>query len=110
MITPFRALVIPILEYCCQHWTPLTLSAVRQLEGDQRTFTSRIRGMEELNYWERLRRLGLYSLQRRRERYVILYTWKILTEMAPNFESETSRIETHQNGRRGETVQDPPTT
>ena len=101
MITLFRALVIPILEYCCQLWTPFTLGAVRQLEGVQRTFTSRIRGMEELNYWERLRHLGLYSLQRRRERYVILYTWKILTGMAPNFESETFRIETHHNERRG---------
>jgi hypothetical protein len=97
MITLFKALVIPILEYCCQLWTPFTLGAVRQLEGVQRTFTARIRGMEELNYWERLRRLGLSSLQRRRERYVILYTWKMITGMVSNFESETFRIETYQD-------------
>jgi hypothetical protein len=50
MLTLFRALVIPILEYCCQLWNPFTLGAVRQLEGVQQTFTARIRGMEELNY------------------------------------------------------------
>jgi hypothetical protein len=62
--------------------------------------------MEE--YWERLRRLGLNSLQRRRERYVILYTWNILAGMAPNFESETFRIETHHNERWGRLCKIPP--
>jgi hypothetical protein len=57
--------------------------------------------MEELNNWERLMCQGLYSLQRRQERYVILYTWKMITRMVPNFESKTFRIETHQNKRRG---------
>jgi hypothetical protein len=49
--------------------------------------------MEEFNFWERLQRLGLYSLQRRRERHVILYTWKMIAGMAPNFESEAFKIE-----------------
>ena len=54
----------------------------------------------ELNYWDRLKHLGLYSLERRRERYIILYTWKMITELASNFESETSRIVTYYNERR----------
>jgi hypothetical protein len=57
--------------------------------------------MEEYNYWDRLQPLGLYSLQRRRERYVILYIWKMISGMVPNFESETFRIETYHNERRG---------
>ncbi|MPC13244.1 hypothetical protein E2C01_005968 [Portunus trituberculatus] len=32
-----------------------------------------------LNYWERLKELRLYSLQRR-ERYLVMYVWKILGE------------------------------
>jgi hypothetical protein len=55
-----------------------------------------------------LERLGLYSLQRRRERYVILYTWKMITVLAPNFESETFRIETYHNERRGRLFKIPP--
>jgi hypothetical protein len=74
MIILFRALVFPNLEYCCQLWSPLKAGAVRKLEAVQRTFMHRINGMRELNlnHWERLKHLGLYSLERRRERYIIL--------------------------------------
>ena len=34
--------------------------------------------MSELNYWERIKKLSLFSLQRRREWYIILHMWKIL--------------------------------
>ena len=74
MLSLFRALVIPLLEYCSHLWTPFTTGAERQLDEVQQAFTSRIRGMKELNYWRRLERLGLYSLPRRRERNFILYT------------------------------------
>ncbi len=40
--------------------------------------------MNDLNYWERLKSLNLYSLQRRRERYDIIYVWKILEGKVPN--------------------------
>ena len=41
-------------------------------------------GLQHLNYWERLARLKLMSLQRRRERYIILMMWKILHNIVPN--------------------------
>ena len=44
----------------------------------QRTFTSRIAGCQDLDYWERLQKLSLMSLQRRRERFIIIHMWKIL--------------------------------
>jgi hypothetical protein len=40
----------------------------------------------DLNYWDRLKHLGLYSLEKKRERYIILYTLKMITGLAPNFE------------------------
>jgi hypothetical protein len=85
MITLFRALVLPNLEYCCQLWLPIKVGAVRKLEAVQRTLKYRISGMRELNlnYWERLKHLGVYSLERRREWYIILYTWKMITGLAP---------------------------
>jgi hypothetical protein len=72
---------------------------VRKLEAVQRTFSSRISGMRELdlNYWERLKPLGLYSLERRRKRYIIVYTWKMITGLARNFVSEISKIVTYYN-------------
>ena len=36
------------------------------------------------NYWERLKVLNLYFLQRRRERYMIIHVWKILKGLCPN--------------------------
>ena len=33
--------------------------------------------MEGLDYWERLEALGMYSQERRRERYQILFIWKL---------------------------------
>ena len=92
MLTLYRALVLPIAEYCCQLWCPTVIGNIQELEGIQRSFTSRIKVLEHLNYWERLKALSLYSLQRRRERYLIIYVWKIVQGLAPNFEREELRI------------------
>ena len=50
----------------------------------QRTFTSKIDGIQHLNYWQRLKALDLMSLQRRRERYLIIHMWKVLHFKCPN--------------------------
>ena len=73
MITLYKSLVLPILEYCSQLWTPGRPANVLAIEAVQRTYTSKIEAIKHLNYWERLEALNLYSLERRRERYVIIY-------------------------------------
>lgn len=78
MLTLFKALVIPLLEYCCQLWSPWKDGEKQSIEEVQRSFTSKIMEVRHLNYWERLKSLKLYSLERRRERYAILYIYKIL--------------------------------
>ena len=40
--------------------------------------------MEELDYHERLKKLNLYSLERRRERYLIIYGWQQLEKIKEN--------------------------
>ena len=98
MLTLLRALIIPIMEYCCQLWNPAQIGLIRQLESIQRTFTYWIDGMRDKDYWERLEALNLYSLQRRRERYEIIYTWKILNNHVPAPDQE---LETIISARRG---------
>ncbi|CAL8281689.1 unnamed protein product [Gadus morhua 'NCC'] len=44
----------------------------------------RISGTGNLDYWERHSALNLLSLQRRKERYMIIHVWKILNETTPN--------------------------
>ena len=96
MITLWKALVLPRLEYCCQLWSPHKTGEITKLEALQRTFTSKIWGYQHMDYWERLHHLHLYSLQRRRERYIIIYVWKILEGLVPNVE-----IKVNQHPRKG---------
>ena len=84
ILTLYKGLVRPILEYCCVLWSPLKLGSISLLEGVQRTATSKIESVSHLNYWERLNSLGLMSLQRRRERYCLLYMHKVLHKQVPN--------------------------
>ena len=46
--------------------------------------TRRISGIKNMNYWERLKELRLSSLQRRKERCMIIHVWKILHGICPN--------------------------
>ena len=41
-------------------------------------------GFENLNYWQRLSEAKLFSIQRRNERFRILYTWKSLYGKVPS--------------------------
>ena len=83
MVTLWKTMILPKLEYCCQLWSNHTIQDITTLEAIQRTFTSRIQGVQHMNYWERLSHLKLYSLQRRRERYIAIYVWKILEAIVP---------------------------
>ena len=77
-------MVRSLVEYCCPLWHPTKISDIPEFESVQKTFTTRIDGMHDLHYWDRLVRLSLMSLQRRRERFIILHMWKILNKMTSN--------------------------
>ena len=77
MLTLLKSVVIPLLEYCSQLWNPRKAKDIQAIEAIQRTFTYKITEVQHLNYLERLSELKLYSLQRRCERYIIIYIRKI---------------------------------
>lgn len=83
MLALYKTMVLPLMEYCCQLWNPQSLGLIRKMEAVQRTFTFKIDGIHG-DYWERLKNLKMYSLQRRRERYIVMYVWKIIQGMVPN--------------------------
>ena len=59
-------LVRPHLEHCVQMWRPQYRRNVDFLECIQKRATKMIHRMEHLSYKDRLRELGLFSLEKRR--------------------------------------------
>ena len=96
MKTLWCSIVQPHIDYCSQLWTPHRTGDIQKIESLFRSFSHQIKSISELNYWDRLSALKLYSQERRMERYRIIYVWKIIEGIAPNV-----GIETHMSTRHG---------
>ena len=98
LLTLYKTYVRSHLEYCCPVWSPHQKGDIQKLEAVQRSYTAKMEGMDNLNYWERLKALKIYSLQRRRERYKILYMWKMSNDLVPKSPSIEFRKTSRRSG------------
>ena len=103
MLTLWKTLAVPHIDYCSQLWSPSKRHQTQRLEQLQKSFLNGIPSLQNLNYWEKLKTLKLYSLERRRERYQIIYTWNILENYVPNFNHSENKggITGYRNQRLG---------
>ena len=87
----WRTLIQCHLDYGCILWAPYhTKYKWKLMESPQREFTRRGKAMSGLNYWERLKAFNLSSIQRRVERYRIIYSWKSLNGLGSEVEQQGS--------------------
>ena len=84
LLTLWKSLVLCKLDYCSQLWSPVTKGEIQSLEMVQRCYIRNVADIRHMSYWNQLNHLKLYSLERRRERYMIIYIWKILEGQVPN--------------------------
>ena len=88
MITCWTSMIQSRLDYCSQLWCPNDQASILKLETVARQYTSHIEGMEGMDYWQRLNALNMYSQERRRERYLIIFVWKIAMGMVKGYDME----------------------
>ena len=86
MRTLWISLLRPIIDYCSPLWSPnpLNYGNIDRLESVLRSFTKHVEGLENKSYKERLQALNLQSIQRRHERYKIIYIFKMKEGLVPN--------------------------
>ena len=100
MKTIWKSLVQPKLDYCSQFWYPADQDSINRPESVQRHFLSKVSDLKELDYWEKLKKFQIYSQERRRERYMIIFLWKISQGLVNGYSVQfTSEL-----GRRGRTA------
>ena len=66
LIRAYITYVRPLLEYCSPVWSPHHQNLINKLEHVQRYFSKRIPGLWKTSYTDRLRILGLKTLEFRR--------------------------------------------
>ena len=100
MKTIWKSLVQPKLDYYSQFWSPADQDSINRLESVQRHFLFKVSDLKELDYWEKLKKFQIYSQERRRERYMIIFLCKISQGLVNGYSVQfTSEL-----GRRGRTA------
>ena len=75
----YLVFVRPHLEYCVQVWSPYKKKHIKLIERVQRRATKLVPELKNLEYSERLERLGLTTLEERRVRGDMIQTYKFIS-------------------------------
>ena len=96
----YKSIVRPHLDYCVQAWRPHYRKDIDKLEKVQRRATKMVEGLEGYSYSDRLRILGLTTLETRFLRADLIEVFKILKGFE-NVDPEKFFQVVGDDGRRG---------
>ena len=89
------------IDYSSQLYMPAGHSDdMKRIEQLLYNFTRKIPELRSGNYWQNLKRLKMFSQERRMERYRMIYVWKVLEAKVPN----CGVVEAPENERLGRRV------
>jgi len=77
LLSLYKTLVRPHLEYCSPAWSPHYKKDKQLLERVQHRFTRMLSGLKSLEYDDQLKTLGIWSLEERRNRADLLEVFKM---------------------------------
>ena len=80
----YISLVRPSLDYCSQIWGPAKGPLMDKLEKTLKDFTKLCPDIRYLSYEDRLRSMNIQSVQRRFDRYRVIYMKKVQLGLVPN--------------------------
>ena len=101
MLRLYKTMVRPHVEYCVSVWSPGYKKEKVLIERIQKRFTRMIPAMKGYDYPSRLRRLGLWTLEERRNMADLILLYKMMNGLAaPAFDqffeiSEEKRTRGH---------------
>jgi hypothetical protein len=78
LIWAYKVYIRPLLEYASPVWSPHLLKDIDCVEGVQRRFTRSLIGFKQYSYKERLSLAGLDSLELRRLKADLAFTYSII--------------------------------
>ena len=96
----YKVYVRPHLEYCIQAWSPYLKADKEKLEKVQRRAVNMVAGLKGRTYQDKLREVGLTSLEDRRERGDMIQTFKIIQGI-DHVEAGTWFSMANERGREG---------
>ena len=76
IINAYRTYVLPHLDYCCQIWSPGTKKMVQKIEQVQKRALRLIPSLNHLSYGDKLKNLGMLSLENRRVWFDLITKFK----------------------------------
>lgn len=58
----WKSLTLPYMDYCLQLWSGApSLTVLGEMEAPKRAFTKRVAGLQDIDYWDRLKSLLLLN-------------------------------------------------